>query len=617
MVPEETTEEDLQPPVFFRFFYILRVLNCGLILPEVVPEETVEEDLYPPGLNCGGRKRNGRGGSTSSGFELPWSQKKWQRRIYILRFFPVFLYPYFRKKIIVVKYKGLVLVGFGLICMSSFATVQNLSAQGRPNILFIAVDDMNDWVGFLDGHAGMKIQTPHIDRLASRSMVFSNAHTPSPACAPARAAILTGVHHAKSGVANVHWGDGPKWRDFAALKDVETLEQFFKNRGYKTLGAGKIYHSQAPPWTPTSQVEPDNWDFYYPSPYISHPHQIRPPNEVIFPDSVDNDSRPGGDEDGWWTWGAIPAGDEKMADYHVVDWASYQLKQKHEDPFFLAVGTWKPHDPWEVPQKYFDMYPLDEVVLPEIKEDDLADAFDHGRRWIQQWVNDNKQWNNIVQSYAASITFADAMVGRLLDALEGSNYAENTIVVLWADHGMHMGEKDNIEKFTLWERSTRVPMLIHAPGHTKPGTRYDRPVSLMDLYPTLVDLAGFERPDHLDGKSLVPQMSDFSLERGPVISSYRFSWTKQPYDGHAVRSDRFRYIYYPDLGLEELYDHQVDPNEWHNVAYHDENKSIVASHRASLLEMIPDLTWAIKLPDAYRLDAEGNIIHKAFKILDP
>jgi len=147
---------------------------------------------------------------------------------------------------------------------------QTVTTDAKPNILFVAVDDMNDWVSFLGGHPGMKIHTPNLDRLAASSMIFTNAHTAAPACAPTRTAILTGVHHTRSGAEHVHWGDGPKWREFEALKDVETLEQFFKNRGYKTLGAGKIYHSQAPPWTPTSQVEPANWDFYYPSGYISH-----------------------------------------------------------------------------------------------------------------------------------------------------------------------------------------------------------------------------------------------------------------------------------------------------------------------------------------------------------
>lgn len=476
----------------------------------------------------------------------------------------------------------------------------------KPNILFIAVDDMNDWVGFLGGHPGMKIHTPNLDRLAASAMVFTNAHTPAPACAPARAAILTGVHHARSGAEHVFWGDGPGWREIDALKNVETLEQFFKRQGYKTLGAGKIYHSQAPPWAPTSQIEPANWDFYYPSSYISHPYQIRGPKEVIYPADVDNESRPGG-PNGWWTWGPIPVPDEKMADYHVVDWARYQLSQQHDQPFFLAVGLWKPHDPWEVPQKYFDRYPLEDIVLPAYKENDLEDAYDHGRRWIHQWVVDNKQWEKVVQSYAASMTFSDAMLGRLLEAFEKSEYVENTIVVLWSDHGMHMGEKENIEKFTLWERSTRVPLIISAPGRTRPGARCDQPVSLMDLYPTLAELAGFEGPDHLDGRSLAPQIEDPDAPTEPIISSYKFSWAEDKLTGHAVRSRRYRYIYYPEINLEELYDHDSDPNEWENIAYRPENDEAVQAHRDALQKMLPELSWKEAGPAGYSVDAGGNV----------
>ena len=483
--------------------------------------------------------------------------------------------------------------------------------KDKPNILFIAVDDMNDWVGYLNGHEGMKIHTPNIDKLARNSMVFTNAHTPSPACAPARAAILSGVHHARSGIQNTHWGDGPKWRKFPQLKNVETLEQFFKNRGYKTLGAGKIYHSQAPPWTPTSQVEPENWDFYYPSPYISHPYQIRAPEEVIYPKEVDNKSRPG-EHDGsgkssWWTWGPLAVEDQKMADYHIVDWANHQLKADHKKPFFLAVGTWKPHDPWEVPQKYFDLYPLQDIVLPLHKDNDLKDAFDHGRRWIQEWVVKNKQWKKVVQSYAAAITFSDAMIGRLLDQLKESKYADNTIIVLWSDHGMHMGEKENIEKFTLWERSTRVPLIISYPGVIPAQTSCDQPVSLMDIYPTLVELTGFEKPSHLDGQSLVPQIKNPNASKTPVISSYQFTWTDKPFAGHAVRSKNYRYIYYPDIGLEELYDHQTDPNEWHNIAYKKKHKKIIKSHRKVLLEMLPELKWKSETPKGYHIDSNGNV----------
>jgi len=508
------------------------------------------------------------------------------------------------------KYQ-LLAIALSVLIFNSCDT-QIMKVAEKQNILFIAVDDLNDWAGFLSGHTGMEIHTPNIDRLAASSMIFTNAHTPAPACAPARAAILTGVHHTRSGAEHVYWGDGPKWREIEGLEDITTLEQFFKQQGYLTLGAGKIYHSQAPPWTPTSQIEPANWDFYYPSAYISHPYQIRAPKDVIYPEDVDNKGRPGG-EGGWWTWGPIPVADEKMADYQVVDWAAYQLTQKHDKPFFLAVGLWKPHDPWEVPQKYFDMYPLDNIALPDCKTDDLEDAFDHGRRWIHNWVVENKQWEKVIQSYAASITFSDAMVGRLLDTFEKSEYVNNTIVVLWSDHGMHMGEKENIEKFTLWERSTRVPLILSVPGLTQAGTQCNQPVSLMDLYPTLVDLTGYDKPSHLDGKSLVPQINNPNKETAPVISSYMFTWTDKPITGHAVRSFRYRYIYYPEINLEELYDHENDPNEWHNIAYKTGNERIIAEHRKVLLEMLPQLSWETGDPEGYSIDSKGNVLCDDFE----
>jgi arylsulfatase A-like enzyme len=299
-----------------------------------------------------------------------------------------------------------------------------------------------------------------------------------------------------------------------------------------------------------------------------------------------------------------------------VDWARYELNQQHQQPFFLAVGTWKPHDPWEVPQKYFDMYPLESIVLPEIKEDDLEDAFDHRRRWIQKWVNDNQEWEQVVQSYAAAITFSDAMFGRLLEGLENSGHADNTIVVLWSDHGMHMGEKDNIEKFTLWEKSTRVPLIVNVPGMTQPGSVCDQPVSLMDLYPTLVELTGFDPPAHLDGASLVPQINDPMAETDPVISSYMFTWTDEPVIGHAVRSQRYRYIYYPVINLEELYDHETDPQEWDNIAYKDGNDQIIEEHRNVLLDMLPELTWSEQVPEGYAVDEEGNIRKEGFVKLE-
>jgi arylsulfatase A-like enzyme len=199
------------------------------------------------------------------------------------------------------------------------------------------------------------------------------------------------------------------------------------------------------------------------------------------------------------------------------------------------------------------------------------------------------------------------MLGRLMDAFEESEYTKNTILVLWSDHGMHMGEKENIEKFTLWERSTRVPLIISAPGLTRPGTQSEQPVSLMDLYPTLAELAGFDQPSHLDGQSLAPQIEKPDTETKPVISSYKFSWAKDPIIGHAVRSKRYRYIYYPEINLEELYDHDTDPNEWDNIAYRSENKPVIEAHRKVLLNMLPDLLWEGSEPVGYTVDSDGNV----------
>lgn len=502
-------------------------------------------------------------------------------------------------------------------CSSS--SVDSGTYGESPNVLFISMDDLNDWVGYLGGHSGMEIHTPNLDRLAETSFVFTNAHTPSPSCAPARTAIMTGVYPWRSGYMANFNGDGPIWRESEALRDVETIEQFFQNNGYTTLGGGKLYHSQAPPWTTTSQVEPESWDFYYPSPYLTHPHQIRPPDEVIYPDRVDNESRPGG-QPGWWTWGPVDEPEEKMADRHLVDWAAHEMERPHDKPFFLAAGTWKPHDPWEVPQKYFDMYPLEEVVLPEHRENDLADAFDHGRRGIQRWVLENGEWERIVQAYAATITFADAQVGRLLDALENSRHADNTIVVLWSDHGMHMGEKENFEKFTLWERSTHVPFLLRVPGMEAPVSRIDQPVSLLDIYPTLAHLIGSDVPEHIDGTSLLPLLENPQAERGPVLSSYRFgynrAWHMGPMRdneiGHAIRSANYRYIYYEDTRLEELYDRRNDPGEWENVAYREEFADVVREHREILQSKIPSLTLDTEHPEGYEIGEDGSIRYNDF-----
>ena len=475
--------------------------------------------------------------------------------------------------------------------------------EKQPNILFIAVDDMNDWIGPLGGLDIAK--TPNLDRLAAEATTFTNAHCASPACAASRLANMTGVQPSKTGVMQNVWYDGPKWREIPMLANIETVEQFFKNRGYETLAGGKIYHSLAPPWLTSNQADPSGWDFYYPSISVPMPHQISAPEEVINPDSWV------GGRHKWFTWGPIDAVDEKMADYQTVGWASYELLREREKPLYLACGIFRPHMPWEVPQQYFDLYPLDEIPDLEIQENDLKDALIHPRRGWHKYVLENDQWKHVIQAYLASISFADAQIGRLLDALDESGKSDETIVVLWSDHGMHIGEKENWEKFTLWEESTRVPFFVRAPGVTTPGSVVTQPVSLLDVYPSLVDLAGFEVPEHCDGESIVPLLENpNAIRTGSALTSFTF-----PGDitGHALRSERFRYIYYEWNSLEEMYDHRADPHEYENLAYDPSHSKIVSLFRKELTKRVDrvELDELSRAPDGYAI-ASNSIIANGF-----
>ncbi len=497
-----------------------------------------------------------------------------------------------------------IILALSFISATAFSGVEtkprkDSDQQTQPNILFISVDDMNDWIGPL---GGLDIaQTPALDKLAKQSVTFTNAHCASPACAPSRLAIMTGVQPSKSDVMQNVWYDGPQWRNIPILEDIETIEQFFKNRGYKTLAGGKIYHTLSPPWQTINHAEAESWDFYFPSVHIPIPYQIRAEENVI------NPSHFKGKRLAWFTWGPIDIPDEKMADYHVVDWARYELSQKHDKPFYLACGIFRPHMPWEVPQKYFDLYPLEDIPDLDIQKNDLHDAYDHGRRQWHKFVIENDQWKKVIQAYLASISFADAQLGRLLESLDKSPYASNTIVVLWSDHGMHIGEKENWEKFTLWEESTRVPLIFKVPGVAKPGTICTEPVNLLDIYPTLAELAGFDVPKQCDGKSLLPQLLDvFAPTSQSALTSLRFAGGKGYKVGHSLRNIRYRYIYYEDNSLEELYDHQTDPNEFNNLAYNDDYEEIVSAFRKELVSRVDrelvSLEEIEKAPEGYTIE---------------
>jgi arylsulfatase A-like enzyme len=406
-----------------------------------------------------------------------------------------------------------------------------------PNVLMIAVDDLNDWIGCLAGHP--QSVTPNIDRLAGRGVLFTNAHCAAPACNPSRVALMTGIRPSSSGV----YHNSHAWRPL--LPDAVTLPQHFMAHGYTALGAGKIFHGGYP--------DPPSWDEYFPSKTRTKPDDPMPATRPIngIPRAAHFD------------WGPLDVETSAMGDAQVVEWVRQQLQHRHDKPFFLACGIFRPHLPWYAPRKYFDRFPADAVRLPHVVENDLQDIPSAGRHFVRDTdhtrVLQHKQWERAVQGYLACIAFADEQVGRVIEALEAGPYAENTIVVLWSDHGWHLGEKRHWRKFALWERATRVPLMIVLPGDTVNGRRCDRPVNLIDVFPTLAELCGLPPRAECEGASLVPLLTD------PAARWERPSLTTHGQNNHALRSDCYRYIRYAD-GSEELYDHRTDPNEWHNLA---------------------------------------------------
>ena len=420
--------------------------------------------------------------------------------------------------------------------------------RSKPNVLMIAIDDLNDWVSCLGGHPGAR--TPNLDRLAGRGVLFTNAHCAAPLCNPSRAALMTGIRPSTSGV----YDNNQPMRKSAVLQNAVTLPQHFTAHGYRSTGGGKIYHGSYP--------DPASWQDYFPSQQRNKPPDPEPPNRPV--NGIPNTAH--------FDWGPVSVPDRDMGDFQVVDWAAAELNKAHSKPFFLACGLYKPHLPWYVPPKYFDMFPLDQIALPRVKDDDLDDVPAIGRKFARPQgdhknVLDHKQWRKAVQGYLASMAFMDACLGRLIDAFDASAHAKNTVVVLWSDHGWHLGEKLHWRKFSLWEEATRNVFAIVAPGVTKPGMRCSRTVSLLDVYPTLNDLCGLPPRKELEGVSLAPLLRNPEAEwNRPVVTTYFRN-------NHSIRSERWRYTHYSDGG-EELYDHRADPMEWTNLATRSEYSTI-------------------------------------------
>ena len=459
--------------------------------------------------------------------------------------------------------------GFSLLMISFLPSCQNSSGSKEKdlgtrayNVLFIAVDDWNDQVGCM---GDKQVITPNLDRLAAMGTLFTNAHCSAPICNPSRASIYSGLLPSSTGIYN---NAQPL---FATHPDIVSLPRHFRKNGYRVEGGGKTYHEQI------GFNNPDDWDYYFlwdesnrengwwgKYSYPPAPQPDHRPVQAITSLTKRN-----------FDWAPLDIPDSWMPDYKVASWARYFLSRNHKKPFFLAPGIFKPHVPWFVPGEYFDLYPLEHIQLPPYLESDLEDVPATGVKWAKdagskhQEVMEMNLWEEAIRAYYASITHSDRQVGRILDGLLSSSYSENTIIVLWSDHGYHLGEKDHWHKFTLWEESTHVPLIIVAPGITEPGTVCDAPVSLLDLYPTLVDLCGLPANPELEGHSLLPLLLD------PEAPWEHVALTTHGKNNHAVRSKHFRYIRYAD-GTEELYDHRSDPNEWENLANEDTFNEIIS-----------------------------------------
>jgi arylsulfatase A-like enzyme len=433
------------------------------------------------------------------------------------------------------------------------------NAQEKPNVLFIAIDDLNDWVGCLGGHP--QVKTPNLDRLAERGTLFTNAHCQSPLCNPSRTSVMTGLRPSTTGIYSLQ----PAFRTVSELKDYVSMPKAFAASGYATSTCGKVYHKDA------GQGEFETIG------RAGKTKRNRPKERFVPADASKLD------------WGPWPSEDAQQRDYQTAEWAVETLKGKSGDeakdrrPFFMAVGFYRPHVPLYASQKWFDLYPEQSIVLPPIRRDDRADTPRFS--WYIHWALPEPRLKSIeangllkskVQAYLACVSFMDAQVGRVLDALKASGQQDNTIVVAWSDHGYHLGEKEITGKNTLWDPSTRVPLIFSGPGIAK-GARCGRPVELLDLYPTLAELCDLQSvPDRLEGLSLAPQLNDADAPRTrPAVTSHGPG-------NDAVRTETHRYIRYAD-GSEELYDMQADPDEYTNLASQPEHAAL----KKSLAEHLP------------------------------
>lgn len=438
----------------------------------------------------------------------------------------------------------------------------------RPNVLVIMADDLNNDMGTY-GHPLVK--TPNIDRLASRGVRFDRAYTQFPLCSPSRVSLMTGL---RPDTTRVH----DLVTDFrTVLPDVQTLPQMFKRNGYLTARVGKIYHYGNPGQIGTSGLDdPASWDVFV------NPRGIDKDEETKLTNLT-----PARGLGSSLSYYASPAPDEEHTDGKVAAETIALLEKNKDRPFFIGAGFYRPHCPFIAPRKYFDLYPLNTIRLPATAGDPLTDPL---ARWFTtppHWGVDQDGQRKAIQAYYASITFLDANVGRVLDALDRLKLTDNTIVIFISDHGYHLGDRGQWMKQTLFERSARAPLIMAGPGVTARNRSTARIVEFLDVYPTLADLARLTAPAGLQGRSLTPLLRNPRAEWAhPALTQVRRGPANSGFMGYSVRTERWRYTEWEDgkRGV-ELYDEADDPDELRNLAADPKHRGTVAEMQALLRKM--------------------------------
>lgn len=456
----------------------------------------------------------------------------------------------------------------------SLFLVSIISFSAKPvkkvqyNVIFIAIDDMNNWIGANGGQA----ITPNIDALAAKGVNFTNAHCVTPACNPSRTALMTGQRPETTG----QFENAGNFRNNPGGRDRITLGQFLQSKGYETVAAGKIFHNPAGrAASPNPISDPISWNFQNKSEtgiagdkqYLDEKGQAKWLEGALKKDFETKREPSYLSHSG--VWGVASEPKETSGDWKNARFCAEYLQQKHDKPFFLACGISRPHAPLIAPKEYFDMYPIDKIKMHELPEDDMKDIPDIAKTNFSseftQLVRQKDQLKNAVQAYLACMSFADACVGEVLKSLENSPYRDNTIVVFWSDHGWQLGHKDRWEKYSLWHQATNAPLIFYVPN-PKSGICQEA-VSYLDIFPTLMDLLGIEKPNFLEGKSFEKQIKKPTKNRNiPAVITF-------PKGNHAVVLGDWHYIHYQD-GSEELYDHKNDPKEFKNIAENPRYESI-------------------------------------------